>query len=100
VRIAFRTRKLQRQYEHSAEAVRAYGDQVARKYVERINIIKAARDVNELQQTAVLRCHPLTGDRAGQWAVRLTGFCHLIVTLDGEDLEIAMIEEVSKHYDD
>ena len=100
MRIAFRTHKLQREYEHSREAVRAYGDQVARKYVERISIIKAARDINELQQMTVLRCHPLTGDRAGQWAVRLTGFYRLIFTLDGEYLEIAMIEEVSKHYDD
>ncbi len=100
MKIAFRTHKLQRQYEHSGEAVRAYGDQVARRYVERINIIKAARDMHELQQIAVLRCHPLTGDRAGQWAIRLTGFYRLIVTLDGEHLEIAMIEEVSKHYGD
>jgi toxin HigB-1 len=100
VRITFRTRKLQRHYEHAAEAVRAYGDRVARKYVERINIIKSARDIHELQQIAVLRCHPLVGDRDGQWAMWLTGFYRLIFTLEGEDLEIAMIEEVSKHYDD
>jgi len=100
VEIAFRTHKLKRRYERSADAIRAYGDEVGRKYIARINILKQARDIEELRQLPVLRCHPLKGDRAGQWAVTLTGFSRLIFTLEGERLEIVMIEEVSKHYDD
>jgi len=100
VEIAFRTRKLQRQYEHSTDAIRAYGDEVGRKYIARVNLMKQAHDIEELRQLPVLHCHPLKGDRAGQWAVTLTGFARLIFTLEGERLEIAMIEEVSKHYDD
>jgi len=98
--IEFRTNKLQRQYESFSAAVKAYGRQVARKYVQRINLIKHSRDIEELQKLPGLDCHPLKGDRAGQWAVKLTGFYRLIFTLDGEQLEIALIEEVSKHYDD
>ena len=98
--IAFRTRKLQRQYERSADAMRAYGQQVGRKYIARINLMKQARDIDEIRQLPGLQCHPLKGDRAGQWAVTLTGFHRLIFTLEGNRLEIAMIEEVSKHYDD
>jgi proteic killer suppression protein len=100
VEIAFRTRKLQRQYEHSADAIRTYGDEVGRKYIARVNLIKQASDIEELWRLPVLRCHPLKGDRAGQWAVTLTGFHRLIFTLEGDRLEVAMIEEVSKHYDD
>lgn len=48
----------------------------------------------------VLRCHPLKGNRAGQYAVNITGFYRLIFSLEGEMLEIARIEEVSKHYGD
>jgi len=100
VEIAFRTRKLKRQYELSSDAIRAYGDEVGRKYIARINLMKQASDIEELRQLPVLRCHPLRGDRAGQWPVTLTGFSRLIFTLEGERLEIAMIEEVSRHYDD
>ncbi|MBN2566059.1 MAG: type II toxin-antitoxin system RelE/ParE family toxin [Candidatus Eisenbacteria bacterium] len=98
--IAFRTKALRRQYEKSSFAVRAYGEQVARKYVQRIGLIKQVRDIGELQKLPGLDCHPLKGDRAGQWAVKLTGFYRLIFTLEGDRLEIALIEEVSKHYDD
>jgi proteic killer suppression protein len=101
--ISFRTSKLKKQYENHRLAERAYGAQVARRYIQRINIIKKARDIGELCDPAMspgLRCHPLKADREGQWAVNLTGFYRLIFTLQGEQLEVACIEEVSKHYDD
>jgi proteic killer suppression protein len=98
--IQFRTRELQKQYENSRAAQKAYGEKVARKYVLRINTIKQARDIEELERLPVLRCHQLKGDRQGQWAINLTGFFRLIFTLTGEQLQIVCIEEVSKHYDD
>ena len=98
--VAFRTRKLQRQYERLADATRAYGNEVGRKYIVRINLMKQARDIEELRQLPALHCHPLKGDREGQWAVTLAGFHRLVFTLEGDRLEIAMIEEVSKHYGD
>jgi len=98
--VRFRTRKLQKQYQKAAEAEKAYGRKVARKYIERVNIIKQARDINELCTLPGLKCHPLKGNRQGKWAVKLTGPCRLIFTLKGKRLEIAFIEEVSKHYDD
>ncbi|NQT25127.1 type II toxin-antitoxin system RelE/ParE family toxin [candidate division KSB1 bacterium] len=98
--VCFRTKKLQRHYENGREAERAYGRDVARKYIQRINIIKQVCDINELCVLPGLSCHPLKGDRRGQWAVKLTGFYRLIFSLKGKKLEVACIEEVSKHYDD
>lgn len=98
--VRFRTRKLQKQYEKSREAEKIYGREVARKYIQRVNIIRQARDINELCALPGLRCHQLRGDRQGQWTVKLTRFYRLIFTLQGKKLEIAHIEEVSKHYDD
>jgi proteic killer suppression protein len=99
--IKFRTTKLQKQYENWKQAEKAYGTDVARRYIERVNIIKRARDIRELcTQHPSLRCHPLKGERQGQWAIRITGFYRLIFTLDGEHLDIAQVEEVSKHYGD
>jgi proteic killer suppression protein len=81
-------------------AIKRYGIPVARKYVQRINLIKAAKNLEEVMQLPGLRCHPLKGNRKGEYAVKLTGFYRLIFTLEGSELNIAMIEEVSKHYDD
>jgi proteic killer suppression protein len=100
VEIRFRTKKLQRQYERSDAAVKAYGPEVARKYVLRVNIIKSAQSIDELRRLPGLACHELKGDCAGQWAIKLTGFFRLIFTLEGKRLEIVLIEEVSKHYGD
>jgi len=100
VEVTFRTRKLNREYCNSAMAVKAYGEHVALKYVQRVNIIKHAKNIDELSRLPGLRCHPLKGNRQGQFAVNLTGFYRLIFTLHGDAFEIAHIEEVSKHYDD
>jgi proteic killer suppression protein len=89
---------LQKQYEASTEAEKAYGAEIASKYILRINTIKAAKDVAELQKLPGLRCHPLKGDRKGQWSINLTGFYRLIFTPEGQKPEIICIEEVSKHY--
>jgi proteic killer suppression protein len=81
-------------------AIQEFGPDVAKRYIQRINIIKHTKNIDELKKLPGLRCHPLKGNRAGQWAVKLTGFYRLIFTLEGETLDIARIEEVSKHYDD
>ena len=98
--IRFQTRKLERQYLDSRLAVRAYGLAVARKYIQRINIIRACVTFEELMAQPPLACHPLRGDRAGEYAIKLTGFMRLIVTIEGDGLDVVCIEEVSKHYDD
>lgn len=98
--VTFRTRRLEREYREYTKAVKAYGEEIARKYIERINIIKTVKDIEELINLPVLRCHPLKGNRAGQYAIKLTGFYRLIFTLKGDALEIVHIEEVSKHYGD
>lgn len=97
--VRFRTKKLQRQYEQANEAKRAFGATVARKYIQRVNIIKSAENLDELRKLPGLRCHELKGNRRGQWAINLTGFFRLIFCLEGVQLHIARIEEVSKHYD-
>ena len=100
MQIQFRTKKLEKQYTQHKLAVKAYGNEAARRYVERINIIKQTKIFDELSGLPGLKCHSLKGDRERQYAIYLTGFYRLIFTLVGESLEIVQIEEVSKHYDD
>ncbi len=98
--VTFRTRKLEKEYREHTKGVKAYGQKVARKYIQRINIIKQVRDIDELMNLPALGCHPLKGSRYGRYVVKLTVFCRLVFTLRGDALEIAHIEEVSKHYGD
>lgn len=98
--IDFRTNKLEKCYKNSRQASKEFGAQIGRKYIQRINLIKAAKDLDEVMKLPSLRCHPLKNDRKGQYAVNLNGFYRLIFTVEGDTLNIAMIEEVSKHYDD
>lgn len=84
--VTFRTRKLEREYVCSKEAIRAYGAEVAHRYIERINIIKSAMDIEELKNLPGINCHPLKGDRKGKWAIKLSGYMRLIFTLQGRTL--------------
>ena len=55
---------------------------------------------DDLYKIPELKCHPLKGDRKGQYAISVTGFYRLIFTLQGERVDVVLVEEVSKHYDD
>lgn len=98
--ICFKTKKLQKQYEQSKMAVKAFGAEEARKYIQRINIIKSAENMDTLRALPGLRCHPLKGDKKDYWAINLAGYYRLIFSLTGEKLEIVRIERVSKHYEE
>lgn len=98
--VRFKTNKLQKQYENSKDVIKAYGVDVAKKYINRVNLLKSAKSFEDLSKIPQLKFHPLTGDRKGEFAISLTGFYRLIITNDGDTFDIAKIEEVSKHYDD
>lgn len=98
--IRFKTKKLQKCYEQQTKAIQAFGDQVGKKYILRVNILKKAKSFEDLAKIPSLRFHPLKGDREGQFALNLTGYWRLIITNDGNVFDIAKIEEVSDHYGD
>ncbi|MBD3808173.1 MAG: type II toxin-antitoxin system RelE/ParE family toxin [Epsilonproteobacteria bacterium] len=98
--VRFKTNKLQKQYENSKDAIKAYGVDVAKRYIQRVNILKSAKSFDDLYTIPQLKFHQLTGNRNGEFAISLTGFYRLIITKEGDIFDIAKIEEVSKHYDD
>jgi len=100
VDIVFRTKQLRKCYESERTRVRKWGAKVARRYVDRINQLKAANSVGDLGRSPWLRYHSLKGPRKGQHAVWLTHRWRLIFTLHGDDLAIVWVEEVSRHYGD
>lgn len=79
--IAFRTGKIKRLCERSAEAQRRIGRASAKKLGARLSDLEAAASVAEL---VAGRPHPLVGDRQGQFAVDLSGGRRLVFSPDRE----------------
>jgi proteic killer suppression protein len=98
--VKFKTKKLAKCYLQSKNAIREFGPDVGKRYIQRIDIIKAIKNLDDLQRLPALRCHPLKGKRKREWAITLVGRYRLVFTLEGEALEIVCIQEVSNHYDD
>ena len=97
--VEFASRRLSRRYESSPEASRAWGQQVARKYIQRINILYAVKSLQDLYQIRSLKFHKLSGEREGQYAITLNERWRLIVTYVEAESKIR-VEEVTQHYGD
>jgi proteic killer suppression protein len=100
LRVEFRSKKLEKCFLDSSKAVREWGETIARRYIQRINILQAAKTLYDLNSLPGLKCHRLKGNRAGQYAVRLDGAWRLIFSIEGDVLKVICILEVSRHYDD
>lgn len=99
MQVTFRTNELRQAYERHAEAVRRWGASIARRYVQRIEILQAATTADDLFKIAPLKFHPLRAARKGQYALVLQGKMRLIVTFADQTMTAVWIEEVSDHYE-
>lgn len=98
--VIFRTKKLETCYMDHLQGQRAWGPEVGRKYIQRIDLLQEASDMAEVRKLPGLDCHPLKGGRKGQFRVILHGRWRLIFSLHGDKARIIRVEEVSKHYGD
>ena len=69
--IRFRTAKLQKIFNEEKRLNREYGNQMARKIMMRMAVLEAAEDLSLVPREPPPRCHQLTADRRGQFAVDL-----------------------------
>ena len=75
----FRATRLRRCFEESALAMRRWGPDAGRNYIRRLNRIQFVERWDDLYAYRDLDLHPLHGDRAGEFAIRLTAAMRLIV---------------------
>jgi len=81
VKITFRDRKLRQLCEIERKAQKRLGSDCARKLRARLSDLEAASRVSEL---VAGNPHPLKGDRAGQFALNLSGGWRLVFSPDNE----------------
>ena len=94
--VQFRTKKLQKCFEKYKEASRAWGDKVARRYIERIQVLQNANSVEEVA-TFPFKHHILSGDRVGEHVIWLTEKYRLHFAVSDD---VVTVLEVTKHYGD
>lgn len=68
-----------------SEAIRLFGFPIGRKYIQRLAVLRAVDNFSQLYGLRALRLHSLKGDRAGQYAITLTGNYRLIIEKVTED---------------
>jgi len=75
-----------------------YGVPVGRKYIQRLNILRAVEKISQLFGFQALRLHPLKGNRAGQYSIILTGNYRMIVEKIKED-KVRIVDVEDYHGD-
>ncbi len=85
MQIEFSTHRLADASMSLSEATRLFGAPIGRKYIQRLAVLRATDNFSQLYWLRALRVHSLKGDRAGQYAITLTGNYRLIIEKVKED---------------
>ena len=96
--ITYKTNKIQKICMDAKIADRAYGREMSEKIQMRIDEISAADTVEEMIQYRIGRCHPLSNNRKGQYAVDLVHPYRLVFEKRGNEIQIAYIIEIVDYH--
>ena len=92
--IEFASNRLANAGVNLSEASRLFGVPIGRKYIQRLAVLRAADNFSQLYGLRALRLHPLKGDRAGQYAITLTGNYRLIIEkVEDDKVRIMDVED-------
>ena len=98
IEVSYRTAQLRKVCEDAEVATKKYGSEMAEKIQLRIMQIQAATSVEMLVQRRVGRCHPLQGDRKGQYDMDLTHPYRLVFEkINGKIVAVEIMEIVDYH---
>lgn len=108
--LTYKTKRLEKLCEdidYQNELVKKYGSEVTKKLQIRIVQLKAFDCLLDVPTSPPFRRHKLKGNRSNQFAISITNQYRLIFTVDGNNILIdnlkeitcIKIEEVSKHYE-
>ena len=96
--ITYKNKKIEKVCTDAKTAERSYGRVMAEKIHQRIDEISAADTVEMMIQFHIGRCHPLTQNRKGQYAVDLVHPYRLVFEKCGDEIQIANIIEIVDYH--
>lgn len=79
-------------------AEKSYGSKMAQKIHQRIDEITAAESVEMLVKYHIGRCHALSQNREGQFAMDLVHPYRLIFEKQGKDIQIVNVLEIVDYH--
>jgi proteic killer suppression protein len=96
--ITYKNKKIQNICTDAKVADRTYGNEMSEKIQMRIDEITAADTVEEMIKYHIGRCHSLTNNRKGQYAVDLVHPYRLVFEKQGNEIQIAHIMEIVDYH--
>lgn len=96
--IVYKNRKIEKICTDAKTAERTYGKEMSEKIHQRIDEITAADTVEMMIQFRIGRCHSLTQNRKGQYAVDLVHPYRLVFEKNGDEIQIVNILEIVDYH--
>lgn len=96
--VTYKNKKIKKVCTIAREAEKAYGREMANKIHQRIDEITASDTVEVLIQFRIGRCHLLSNNRKGQYAMDLVHPYRLVFEKKGEEIQIANILEIVDYH--
>ena len=96
--ITYKNKRIEKVCTDAKTAERTYGQDMAEKIHQRVDEINAADTVELMIQFRIGRCHPLSQNRKGQYAVDLVHPYRLVFEKKGGEIQIANILEIVDYH--
>ena len=96
--ITYKNRKIEKICTDAKVAEKTYGKKMAEKIQNRISEIEASITVEIMLQFQIGRCHSLSNNRKGQYAVDLINPYRLVFRKIGDEIQIAEIIEIVDYH--
>lgn len=94
--VAFKNKRLKKSVTDPKTSVKTYGKVSAKKIKQRYLEMLASENLEELSKIPAAYLHPLSGDRKGQWAVKITGNERLCFILAHDPVPLLEDKSVDK----
>ena len=96
--IKYKNKQLEKVCNDASAAKKQFGHEMAVKIHQRIDQILASDSVESMVKHRIGNCHPLQGDRKGQYAVDLVQPQRLVFEKRGSEIQIAYIIEIVDYH--
>lgn len=98
MQIKYNNKRIEKVCTKASVSDKLYGKDMSVKIQQRITQIKAADSVEQMIKDGIGRCHLLKGDRKNQYAVDLIHPKRLIFVKKGDEIQIAVITEITDYH--
>lgn len=98
MQIEFKTRTLEKDCLIAQKTIKKYGKDMAELIHRRLDVLTAVESLDYLLQYRVNGCHQLKGKRKNQYAMDLVQPFRLIFELNGCELNIIRIIEITNYH--